>query len=64
MKHLLTALKYALLLAVSGALMVYAVRGQDLSRIGHYIRTANYFWLGLTMALSVLGYLSRVRAGG
>ncbi len=59
MKHLLTALKYALLLAVSGALMVYAVRGQDLSRIGHYIRTANYFWLGLTMALSVLGYLSR-----
>ena len=59
MKHLLTILKYALLLAVSGALMVYAVRGQDLSRIGHYIRTANYFWLGLTMALSVLGYLSR-----
>ncbi|MFD1467918.1 lysylphosphatidylglycerol synthase transmembrane domain-containing protein [Hymenobacter caeli] len=59
MKHLFTILKYALLLAVSGALMAYAVRGQDLSRIGHYIRTANYFWLGLTMALSVLGYMSR-----
>ncbi len=59
MKPLLNILKYALLLAVSGALMVYAVRGQDLSRIGHYIRTANYFWLGLTMALSVLGYFSR-----
>ena len=56
---LLNILKYALLLAVSGALMAYAVRGQDLSRIGHYIRTANYFWLGLTMALSVLGYFSR-----
>ena len=59
MKQLLTVLKYALLLGLSGALMVYAVRGQDLSRIGHYIRTANYFWLGATMMLSVLGYLSR-----
>ena len=59
MKHFLTILKYALLLAVSGALMVYAVRGQDLSRIGHYIATANYWWLGLTLSLSVLGYLSR-----
>lgn len=39
--------------------MVYAVRGQDLSRIGHYIATANYFWLGITLTLSVLGYFSR-----
>jgi uncharacterized membrane protein YbhN (UPF0104 family) len=59
MKHLLTILKYALLLAVSGALMVYAVRGQDLSRIGHYIATANYWWLGVTLTLSALGYFSR-----
>jgi uncharacterized membrane protein YbhN (UPF0104 family) len=59
MKHLLTVLKYALLLSISGALMWYAVRGQDLSRIGHYIRTANYFWLGLTLMLSALGYFSR-----
>jgi len=59
LKSLLTILKYALLLALSGALMVYAVRGQDLSRIGHYIQTANYWWLGLTLMLSVLGYFSR-----
>ena len=59
MKHLLTFLKYALLLGISGALMWYAVRGQDLSRIGHYIRTANYFWLGLSLILSALGYFSR-----
>ncbi|GAA3958820.1 lysylphosphatidylglycerol synthase transmembrane domain-containing protein [Hymenobacter antarcticus] len=59
MKSLLTILKYALLLALSGALMVYAVRGQDLSRIGHYIATANYWWLSLTLTLSVLGYFSR-----
>ncbi len=39
--------------------MWYAVRGQDLSTIGHYIRSANYFWLGITMFLSVLGYFSR-----
>ena len=59
MKALITIAKYALLLALSGALMMYAVRGQDLSRIGHYIRSANYFWLGVTMTLSVLGYFSR-----
>lgn len=59
MRHLLTILKYALLLSISGALMWYAVRGQDLSRIGHYIRTANYFWLSLTLLLSALGYFSR-----
>lgn len=59
MKSLLTILKYGLLLALSGALMVYAVRGQNLSRIGHYIADANYFWLGITLTISVLGYFSR-----
>lgn len=59
MKQLLTILKYALLLSLSGLLMWYAVRGQDLSRIGEYVRSANYFWLLVTMILSVLGYLSR-----
>ncbi|SMB80559.1 hypothetical protein SAMN00120144_4009 [Hymenobacter roseosalivarius DSM 11622] len=59
MKHFLTILKYALLLSVSGALMWYALRGQDVSRVGHYIRTANYFWLGLILGLSALGFFSR-----
>lgn len=59
MKHLLTFLKYTLLLGISGALMWYAVRGQDLSRIGHYIRTANYFWLILSCFIATLGYFSR-----
>ena len=59
MKQLLTIVKYGLLLSISGALMWYAVRGQDLSRIGHYIATANYFWLTLTLTLSALGYFSR-----
>ncbi|MDO7848955.1 lysylphosphatidylglycerol synthase transmembrane domain-containing protein [Hymenobacter sp. M29] len=59
MKTVFNILKYALLLSISGALMWYAVRGQDLSRIGHYIATANYFWLAITLTLSVLGYFSR-----
>ena len=59
MKRLLTIVKYGLLLSISVALMWYAVRGQDLSRIGHYIATANYFWLTLTLSLSALGYFSR-----
>ena len=59
MKHLLTVLKYVLLLSISGALMWYAMRGLKWDDIGQAIRTANYWWLGLTMLLSVLGYLSR-----
>ena len=59
MKRLLTIIKYGLLLSISVALMWYAVRGQDLSRIGHYIATAIYFWLTLTLSLSALGYFSR-----
>jgi uncharacterized membrane protein YbhN (UPF0104 family) len=58
-KQLLTVLKYALLLAVSGLLMWYALRGQDLSRVGQYMRSANYWWLGLTVLISALGYFSR-----
>jgi uncharacterized membrane protein YbhN (UPF0104 family) len=58
-KQLLTVLKYTLLLAVSGLLMWYALRGQDLSRIGQYMRSANYWWLGLTILISAMGYFSR-----
>jgi uncharacterized protein (TIRG00374 family) len=58
-KKLLTILKYALLLAVSGLLMAYAIRGQDLSRISQTLREANYGWLALTLVLSASGYASR-----
>lgn len=59
MKRVLNIVKYALLLGVSGLLMWYALQGQDLSRIGQYVREANYWWLLLTMVISVLGYFSR-----
>ncbi|NVO31501.1 lysylphosphatidylglycerol synthase transmembrane domain-containing protein [Hymenobacter lapidiphilus] len=59
MKQVLNFVKYTLLLSVSGLLMWYALQGQDLSRIGQYVRGANYWWLLLTLALSVLGYFSR-----
>jgi uncharacterized membrane protein YbhN (UPF0104 family) len=59
MKKLLTILKYALLLSVSGLLMWYAVQGQDLHSIGRHVREANYTWLSMTMILSALGYFSR-----
>ncbi|MGI4741021.1 MAG: lysylphosphatidylglycerol synthase transmembrane domain-containing protein [Janthinobacterium lividum] len=59
MKHLLTFFKYTLLLSISGALMYYAVRDQDLSRIGQSIRSANYGWLVVTSIITVFGYLSR-----
>lgn len=59
MKQLLTVAKYGLLLALSGVLMWYALRGQNLSLIGRYMREAKYSWLMLTMVLSALGYFSR-----
>ena len=59
MKQLLNVLKYGLLLAFSGWMMWYALRGQDLSRVGQSILRANYWWLGLTLVLSALGYFSR-----
>ena len=39
--------------------MAYAVREQDLSRIGQTLREADYRWLVLTLVLSALGYASR-----
>ncbi|WP_400192718.1 lysylphosphatidylglycerol synthase transmembrane domain-containing protein [Hymenobacter sp. B81] len=59
MKKFVDVLKYTLLLAFSGLLMAYALRGQDLSKIGQALREANYFWIGLTLVISVLGYFSR-----
>ncbi|GGF02502.1 lysylphosphatidylglycerol synthase transmembrane domain-containing protein [Hymenobacter cavernae] len=59
MKQLVTILKYALLLSVSGLLMWYAVQGQDLGLIGQSLREANYSWLIVTMLLSAMGYFSR-----
>ncbi|GAA4390226.1 lysylphosphatidylglycerol synthase transmembrane domain-containing protein [Hymenobacter koreensis] len=59
MKKLIDILKYALLLALSGLLMAYAIRGQDLSKIGQALREANYFWIGITALVSALGYFSR-----
>ena len=59
MKSFFTVLKYVLLLSISGALMWYAMHDLKWDAIGHYIATANYFWLLLTLTLSVLGYFSR-----
>ncbi|GGG40518.1 lysylphosphatidylglycerol synthase transmembrane domain-containing protein [Hymenobacter glacieicola] len=59
MKQLLNVLKYGLLLVLSGLLMWYALRGQELKLVGQYMREANYGWLSLTVLLSALGYFSR-----
>ncbi|GAB3301492.1 lysylphosphatidylglycerol synthase transmembrane domain-containing protein [Hymenobacter tenuis] len=59
MKQLLNVLKYGLLLALSGLLMWYALRGQNLALIGGYLRQASYGWLAFTLVLSALGYFSR-----
>jgi len=58
-KHILTFLKYTLLLSVSVALMWYAMHDLKWDAIGQYIRSANYFWLILTSIITVLGYFSR-----
>ncbi len=59
MNRLLNVVKYALLLALSGALMWYALRNLDFSRIQEELRAARWQWVLLSILVSLPGYLSR-----
>lgn len=59
MKKVVNVLKYLLLLAVSVFLMAYALRSIDFAVVKAQLAQANYFWVALTLVVSLLGYLSR-----
>ncbi|MDX5422562.1 MAG: flippase-like domain-containing protein [Hymenobacteraceae bacterium] len=59
MKKLLSILKYALLLGVSAFLMWYALKELDFEKMWAELRSTNYVWLGASLVMGVLGYVSR-----
>lgn len=56
-----TWLQFVLLLLVAGVLTWLAFRGQDLAAIGRRIVAARWEWVLLSVALTLLGHLSRAR---
>ncbi|WP_210462689.1 lysylphosphatidylglycerol synthase transmembrane domain-containing protein [Rufibacter roseolus] len=59
MKKTINVLKYLLLLAVSVFLMAYALRSINFSAVKAELSQANYFWVAVTLLVSVAGYVSR-----
>ncbi|RNI32269.1 UPF0104 family protein [Rufibacter immobilis] len=59
MKKIANVLKYLLLLAVSVFLMAYALRSINFAAVKAELLRADYVWIGVTLLLSVAGYLSR-----
>lgn len=59
MRKLLNLFKYLLLLAVSGFMMWYALRGINFGLVLEQLGHANYFWLAATVVLTVASYVSR-----
>ncbi|GAA4308578.1 lysylphosphatidylglycerol synthase transmembrane domain-containing protein [Nibribacter koreensis] len=59
MKKTANIVKYLLLLAVSVFLMVYALRSINFAAVKTELSQANFFWISVTLLLSVAGYVSR-----
>ncbi|MFC6996628.1 lysylphosphatidylglycerol synthase transmembrane domain-containing protein [Rufibacter roseus] len=59
MKRVANVFKYLLLFAVSVFLMAYALRSINFAAVKAELAQANYFWIGVTIVLSVAGYVSR-----
>ncbi|MBK0403494.1 flippase-like domain-containing protein [Adhaeribacter sp. BT258] len=59
MKKLLNILKYFLLFALSMFLMWYALKGINFQLVLVQLKQANYFWIGFSLTIAMLGYFSR-----
>jgi len=59
MKKLLSILKYMLLLGVSALLMWYALKELDFEKMWAELRNTNYLWLGISLVMGVVAYISR-----
>lgn len=59
MKKLLNLVKYTLLVALSVALMAYALKGIDFTLVWQQLKEVNYFWIAVSLMLALAGCLSR-----
>ncbi len=58
-KHLLAVVKYALFVGLAAVLFWYVYRNQDFEAILANLSGANFFWVGLSVFLSLVSHLSR-----
>lgn len=58
-KRVISVVKYILLLSIGLGLLYLAFRGNDLKKMLRDIESANYFWVLLSLFVSVLAYISR-----
>ncbi len=58
-KKIISIIKYVVLLAIGVGLMYLAFRGNDLKKMLRDIESANYFWVFLSLFVSILAYISR-----
>jgi glycosyltransferase 2 family protein len=59
LKKLLDILKYAVVLSLSIFLMWYALKGIDFDLLRAQLYQTNFYWLGLSLAVALSGFLSR-----
>ncbi|SDC60523.1 lysylphosphatidylglycerol synthase transmembrane domain-containing protein [Williamwhitmania taraxaci] len=59
MKHISTTLKYLLFLSIGVALLYFAFKDMPLAKLWDGLKTANYYWVGVTVMLGVAAYISR-----
>lgn len=53
------ATKYVLMLGLGGLLFWYVLKDQDFNKIGEDFRKANYFWIAMSVLVSLVAYWSR-----
>lgn len=53
------ATKYVLMFALGGLLFWYVLKDQNFAKIGEDFRKANYFWITLSVLVSLVAYWSR-----
>ena len=63
MKSLYSALKYVLLLALAGLLLWFSFRGVKWPEFLNGLKSANYWWILASMAISVVAFLIRAVRG-
>lgn len=56
---IINIVKYLLFTGVAIVLLYLVFRDQDFKKIGENLAKANYYWVGLSLILSVFGYLIR-----
>lgn len=58
-KGILKSIQYVVLLGIGILLLVFAFKGQDLSAIFEGLKTANYYWVFLSLIVMIIAHYAR-----